>query len=252
MGPSIAMLPSAQAATFAFAEVTSFVQFYLLREGDGALPKLLGDVKEAPDVDAALVSATGVGLKAWDAKWRAYLSARPREGGPAFPEMANPKDDKKSFAAYREQRDRARLAELLLARGHANATLKELDTLDLAAGLAPAEVRDRQRGDPRLRWLRGLALGRSDREWADEGRRLFDDPREVLSSYGPWWASRGRWARGRGDEASAALSFAEAVDNSPLDPEAACETSPGSPSRERSTDPLCAAAQSWQPAPFED
>jgi hypothetical protein len=252
MGPSIAMLPSAEAATFAFAEVTSFVQFYLMREGDGALPKLLGDVKQAPDVDAALVSASGAGLKAWEMRWRAYLAARPFDRGPLAFAMAHSKDDKRSFASYREQRDRARLAELLLARGHASAAVKELDALELAARRAPADVRERQRGDPRLRWLRGLALEPSDREWADEGRKLFDDPQELLLSYGPWWASRGRWARGRGDEASAAASFAEAVDNAPLDPEAACETRPGSPSPERSADPLCAAAQSWAPVPFED
>src|SRR4029077_707069 len=44
LGPSIAMLPSADAATVAFAEVTSFVRFYAQTEGGGgaddALPRL--------------------------------------------------------------------------------------------------------------------------------------------------------------------------------------------------------------------
>jgi len=198
LGPSIAMLPTAEAATVAFAEVTSFVRFYLTREGEGALPKLLRAIRDAPNPDAALLSASGADIRSWDARWRAYLATQPRDARLLLLiGAAHAKSDPGVVAAYREHRDRARLAELLLSRGHASGATKELDRLDVSGPAVPPEIRERRSGDPVLRWLRGLALeqtgGGSDRD----SRRLFGDPRQVLSSYGPWWASRGRWLRGR-------------------------------------------------------
>jgi peptidase MA superfamily protein len=253
LGPSIAMLPSAEAATVAFAEVTSFVRFYLMQEGDRALPKLLHAIRDAPDVDAALVSASGADIKAWDARWRAYLATRPADGRLALLGLGGgPKDDRNRVAAAREERDRSRLAELLLSRGHAKSASKELDALDARAPGIPPELRERRRGDPVLRWLRGLTLDGVDGASDAEQRRLFDDPRQVLSPYGPWWASRGRWLRVLGDENAAGGSFSEAVATDPLDPECACEGLPGGPpSSRRASDPLCVAAQGWADSPFD-
>ena len=44
LGPSIAMLPSADAAMVAFAEVTSFVRYYARSQGDEALTKLMKEL----------------------------------------------------------------------------------------------------------------------------------------------------------------------------------------------------------------
>ena len=105
LGPSIAMLPSAEAATVAFAEVTSFVRFYLMHEGDGALPKLLHAIKDARNVDAALLSASGADIKAWDARWRAYLATRPGDARLGLIGLdGRTKDDKKHVAAARDER----------------------------------------------------------------------------------------------------------------------------------------------------
>jgi|HubBroStandDraft_2_1064218.scaffolds.fasta_scaffold44030_2 hypothetical protein len=253
LGPSIAMLPSADAATVAFAEVTSFVRFYLAREGEGALPKLLRAVKEAPDVDAALVSASGANIKSWDARWRGYLASRPADGRLDLMGLGGaPKDDKKHVTAAREERDRARLAELLLSHSHPGSAAKELDFLDADASESAPDIRERRRRDPVLRWLRGLSVEGTALASDAVERELFDDPRQVLSPYGHWWASRGRWLRGRGDENAASGSFSEAVANDPLDPECACEGSPlGPPNSARASDPLCVAAQDWATAPFE-
>jgi hypothetical protein len=254
LGPSIAMLPTAEAATVAFAEVTSFVRFYLTREGEGALPKLLRALRDAPSADAALLSASGADIKSWDGRWRAYLATQPRDarllllsGG------THAKNDPAVLAAYREHRDRSRLAELLLSRGHASGATKELDRLDVSGPAVSPEIRERRSGDPVLRWLRGLTLEETGRGSDRDSRRLFEDPRQVLSSYGPWWASRGRWLRGAGDAIEADSSFSEAVANDPLGSEAACEARPGSPaSGQRSSDPLCEAARSWTDSPFDD
>jgi hypothetical protein len=93
-----------------------------------------------------------------------------------------------------------------------------------------------------VRWLRARALEAAGRR--PEGASLVADPKQVLSSFGPWWAIRGRWARLDGDEPTATASFIEAVAADPFDPEAACETldpnaSPSDPSKKA----LCDAAR---------
>src|ERR1019366_3158625 len=65
----------------------------------------------------------------------------------------------------------------------------------LSAGAAPPPARSRS---PSVRWLRGRALEEVGRR--DEADPLMGDPAQVFSSYGPWWATRGRWARIRGEE----------------------------------------------------
>jgi hypothetical protein len=50
------------------------------------------------------------------------------------------------------------------------------------------------------------------------------EPKDVASSYGGWWAIRGRFARLRGDEPTADGYFVEAVAQDPLDEESACQS----------------------------
>jgi hypothetical protein len=227
LGPSIAMLPSADAALVAFAEVTSFVRFYATTQGDDALPRLLHELREGKEPDGALTGASGADLKAWDGRWRTYLTMRPREQLPALFGLGN-----ESPAEMRELRDRVRLAELLLESAHPGEAVQELDKLvgqgsPLAGMRQPAgpispkafEAMD----DPSVRYVRARALEAAGRQ-KDAEPLVGGDPKEVLSSYGPWWAIRGRWARLRGDDASADGAFFEAVAADPLDIESACQT----------------------------
>jgi hypothetical protein len=242
LGPSIAMLPSADAAMVAFAEVTSFVRFYVQTQGDGALPKLFAELKLGKTPDAALLGASGIDLKAWDAKWRAFVAARPRESLSALFGLGGEHIERGEAEKTRDLRDRSRLAELLLARGHAAEALKELDRIELAGAVVSPEASERAMGDPSVRWLRARALEAAGRR--EEGASLVADPKQVLSSFGPWWAIRGRWTRLNGDETTATASFIEAVAADPFDPEAACETldpnaSPSDPSKQA----LCDAAR---------
>jgi len=247
LGPSIAMLPSADAATIAFAEVTSFVRFYVDTAGDRALPRLLRALKEGQDPDAALSSVSGADLRAWDKRWRAYVAGLPR--APVSP-LYGLGAERASLARLRADRDRTRLAQLLLSRGHADEALDELDRMEPPGPPGSADARARATADPSARWLRGRALELAGRR--DQGEPLVADPADVLSSYGPWWAMRGRWARSRGDEAAATRSFFEAVAADPLDPECACETVPPGPSPSPPAEPpLCDAAQAYAPPPFD-
>lgn len=249
LGPSIAMLPSADAAMVAFAEVTSFVRFYAHTQGDDALPKLLAAFKEGPEAstgkedetDAALVAVSGTDLQGWDARWRAYVASRPAEPVPALFGLGG---DKADAAKLRDLRDRSRLADLLLARGHAPEALKELDRIELAGSPTAPEAWERAMSDPSVIWLRARALEAAGRR--AEAEPLVADPTHVLSSYAPWWATRGRWARLRGDEPLATDSFWQAVAADPFDPEGACETIDASASPpDAAKGPLCSAAREW-------
>jgi hypothetical protein len=257
LGPSIAMLPSADAATIAFAEVTSFVRFYADSQPDsgpgGALATLFGELRDGKDPDLALLAASGADLKAWDTRWRAYLATRPPVALPALLGLGAAHQPPREIDALRDLRDRSRLAQLLMARGHAPEALQELDRIELARAPVSNEGWDRAMGDPSIRWLRGRALEEVGRR--QEAEPLMADPSQVLSSYGPWWATRGRWARARGDEGAASSSFGEAVAADPFDPEGACEAleppGPAPASAPASRGPLCAAALEVGEPPFD-
>ncbi|HTB79231.1 MAG TPA: hypothetical protein VK762_38575 [Polyangiaceae bacterium] len=299
LGPSIAMLPSADAAMIAFAEVTSFVRFYAGRAdredaqadtdpggahpgSHTALARLLAELREGKLPDDALLAASGADLKAWDARWRAYLASRPAVPLPSLLGLGDARHSHESSREtdlLRDLRDRSRLAQLLMARGHAPEAVKELDRMALAHAPVSNDGWDRAMGDPSIRWLRGRALEQAGR--LEEAEPLMGDPSQVLSSYGPWWATRGRWARARGSEDAAVSSFREAVAADPFGPEGACETAdpadvpaaldPGpsgafagapaasgslaSPPQATSKDdgklPLCAAARAAGEPPFD-
>ena len=77
LGPSIAMLPSADAAMVAFAEVTSFIKYFVESSQPDAMPKLLLALRTAKSADDALKEVSGETLAQWDVKWRAQLAKRP-------------------------------------------------------------------------------------------------------------------------------------------------------------------------------
>jgi hypothetical protein len=240
LGPSIAMLPSADAATVAFAEVTSFVHFFVDSSTPGALPRLFAELKEGKDPNAALVAVSGADLKAWDARWRAMVQTSPRSA-------ATPDDldgEHLGIHAHRDLRDRSRLATLLLGRGKPGPARKELDRIDGPTARAVAS-------DPTLRWLRGRALEMAG--LAKDAEPLVDDPAHVAAPFGPWWALRGRLALARGDDPSARQSFSEALSADPMEAEVACGSSdPGAAPLDPSMAELCAAARARGEPPFDD
>jgi hypothetical protein len=205
LGPSIAMLPSADAAMVAFAEVTSFVRYLADEAGPDALPKLLASLRSGKSPDDALRDATGATLHEWDTRWRLHLASKPKEALPEVFGLGAPHAD------LRDLSRRARLAELLFGRGHPAEALQEIDHV-----VSP-HVQD----DPSFRYLRARVLESLDR--SAEGATLVGDPQEVASSFGPWWAVRGRWARAKGEEATASSAFVEAVASDPFGVESACE-----------------------------
>ena len=137
-------------------------------------------------------------------------------------------------------RDRSRLADLLLSRDHPAEALVELEPLAGDATLA---------GDASLRWMRARALEGAGRR--AEGKPLVSDAKDVVASYAPWWAVRGRWSRLEGDEASAGRSFEASLAEDPFEPEAACESmDPSARPAVAEKGPLCDAARAASGPPF--
>jgi hypothetical protein len=224
LGPSIAMLPTADAALVAFAEVTSFVRFLAESGAPDVLKKLLAELRTGKSTDEALVAATGGDLKKWDGAWRAWLSTRPREAVPSgFGLGAAPPN-------LRDVRERARLAQLLIARKHPEAALFELGKLPPGAG----------REDPAVRTLWGKVLAGVGK--TKEAESEVSDPKDVLAPYAPWWALRGVFAQARGATAEAGNAFAEALSHDPFDIDAACKGA-GDPPSAPDERLLCEAAR---------
>jgi hypothetical protein len=249
LGPSIAMLPSADMAMVAFAEVSSFVHFFVQTEGPDALPKLLAALKEGRSTDEALVQVSGSDLDAWDGKWRTYVAAQRHA---PLPELFGLGGEGPPPAELRDLRERSRLAELLAERGHPAEALTELGPLaQIGPTGAPSAARSYGilAGDPSFRWLRGRLLEDAGRR--EEGAWLVSDPADVVSPFGPWWAMRGRWALLRTDSDLATDSLREAVSVDPLGPEAACGALGKDPPVASADPALCAAARAY-PVPAFD
>ena len=224
LGPSIAMLPSADAAMVAFAEVTSFIKYFVESSGPTALPRLLVALRAARSADDALKEVSGETLAQWDVKWRAQLGKHAKEPlSPMFGLGATP-------PGIGDSRERSRLAELLLGRAHPGEALTELEKI-------PADML----ADPSLRYLRARVLEADANLKGAEA--LVDDPKPWITSYGPCWAIRGRLGRARGDDAVADSSFSEALAHDPFGTEAACQSLGEAPGTGAQGSPLCEAAR---------
>jgi hypothetical protein len=236
LGPSIAMLPSADAALVAFAEVTSFVRYLAATDPD-VLRRLLASLRRKGDVDAALLESSGADLHTWDTRWRAYLANETHAPLPPSIGLGGASSD------VHELRDRVRLAELLYGRSHPGPALTELE-----------RVKASGKDDPSVESLRAHVLGALGRK--AEGELEVKDPKGVGSSYGPWWAIRGRWEREDGQVDDADSSFVEAVATDPFDVESACEMDDSAAALQDDSGPetaaraLCEAAKARHDPPL--
>lgn len=227
IGPSIALLPSAEQAQITYAKVQSFTEFFA-REGDAnALPKLLvamrdaGQASEEVPVSKIVESVSGSSFESWSTRWKAEVLATAKElPERERPGAAPPKE-------LKEVRQRYRLGELLLERGHAKAAAKELDR---GLTLMPREAS--------VRAL--LARAVFDDKDVDRAKQLVERPEDVHHNEARWWSMRA--AVGVPDTSSA---IRMAIALAPYDPSVACEEKsppllPEDPTRRA----LCEAARS--------
>lgn len=202
IGPSIALLPSAEEASITYAKVQSFMRYYSKEAGDAAMPKLLAgfrDVDDPDKIDEVISSVSGVPFSTWSDRWKASLERTgrelPVELRPGAPPDKNLKDTRK----------RVRLGELLLDRGHADAASREL-----------ARGHEAMPREAYVRALSARALARFGKE--DAARALVEKSEDVSDNDASWWSMRARL--GIGDAKAAAHT---AITQAPYDPLPACE-----------------------------
>lgn len=207
LGPSIAMLPTPEAASTAYAEVQSFVRFFIERQGEPALRLLLMDFRglEGSDSDDALKGATGYSLAQWITLFQHELIVR-------HGKVPKPLDEGRTFANH-EARSIVRWVRLgdLLAGENKPA---------LAAGLFD-QARDKTPDSAPIRWREARArLMANDPESA---RRALGGVEDLDVVHGAWYALFGRFGRDSGQDDAAERAFSLAIAVDPLFDEVACE-----------------------------
>lgn len=204
LGPSIAMLPTPEAASIAFAEVTSFVSYFARTAGEPALHLLFADLRGSGEhgADVALRSVTGQPLSDWNHRWQSALLAGP-------PPAAPPRFEHGSVGG-RELARRVRLSDLLSNRGKARSAADQV---------LPAITAEQR--EPSVRWRGARAL--VDSGDAASARATLGTPTEITSVYGPWFGLHGRLLRESGQSSEAEQAFRIGIAVDPLAEETACE-----------------------------
>ena len=203
LGPSIAMLPTPEAASTAYAEVQSFMGYFIREQGEAALRLLFTDLKglAVDDPSSALRSVTGYDLTAWNRRWQKSLiessfGQAPMQAVSPPPRGFDPRDLAR----------RARLGDLLLGGGFGAEA-----ALTVAPGVSGSE--------PVYRAHAARAeLARHDPEQA--ALRLGAET-EIDGVYGPWFGLRGRLLE-KTDPKAAARAFGLGLASDPLAEEVAC------------------------------
>jgi hypothetical protein len=206
LGPSIAMLPTPEAAATAFAEVSSFVKYWVGEVGPSALELLALDLRStgAESPDPALRSVSGYDLAQWNVRWRAALRESPPRDPREEVERPAPVTD-----VYRLSRT-IRLGDLLLDRGHPEAARREY-----RSGLEVAS------SEPAIRWR----VARASLLVGDQPgfRDALGERRKLRAAHGGWLALSARALREDGKLAEAAEASEHALALDPLLEDVACE-----------------------------
>lgn len=200
IGPSIAMLPSPEAAGISYAEVESFMDFWIRTNGKPAFTLLLQDLKgqQSRDADQVMFGVSGYPLKYWIARWQASL----RELAPV--EAVKRAHD----GNYRQS---LRLGELLAERRHGASAEQYFSR---AVALAP------QQPALRYRWAAAqLAQGRASGEVMEGLGELS----QLAGLHGGWLGFHGQMLSlvQQRDRAEASFGLGLAID--PYSIEVACE-----------------------------
>lgn len=235
IGPSIAMLPTPQAASISYAEVESFMDYWIATHGSAAFTLLLLELKGlgTRDPDPVMLSITGFPLRYWIARWQQHLRD--------LPDPAEEKPEPQGLAEGNVAQS-VRLGDLILSRGQ----------LDPAAGYFDQAV-EQAPDKPAVRF-RAAAARHALGDVAGAATRV-GDLTQVGSLHGGWLGLLGRQqlAAGSGaDPARAHHLLHVAIGIDPLSVEAACEGHGGRTSRnglpeaepiDQNRQRLCAAAR---------
>ncbi len=206
IGPSIALLPSADIARVAYAEVTSFMDFWIKQNGGSkALSLLIRDLAVTKDADSAMRSVSGYSAEEWEKLYRKDLAERFSEEQKL---LSSPLPETGERSNPRQLRRVLRLSELLLSGGY-------------AADAAELSARELDRA-PRLAVLRfaaaraGFLAGRAD------VNRLLGEREQVDSAHAGWLALRARLDATLQSSGLSEAAYAQALARDPYQALVAC------------------------------
>ncbi|HWB77721.1 MAG TPA: hypothetical protein VG755_22295, partial [Nannocystaceae bacterium] len=137
MYPSVAMLPSAERAALAYAEVETMLGLLRERRGTAAIASLLDRVEAGDDAKTALATAWGKDFEDFDTEWKRVMKSRTARSHkdeldiPTFKEGDEPNPaelgDVFSELGGGKARQHARLGGLLQGRQHFEAAALEYE-----------------------------------------------------------------------------------------------------------------------------
>lgn len=137
MHPSMAKLPSQEAASLAYAEVHTAVQLLYEKKGYDGLMAFIGRLKNRASMDDALKATYGFDLKGLWGWWKATMKTRGLKTYPGlvqtslkFKRPGDPEEEAEQAADYdtieeKKVKDLTHIGELLRARGRMKAALTE-------------------------------------------------------------------------------------------------------------------------------
>jgi hypothetical protein len=119
--PSIALLPSQDDATLAFAQVSTFMSSFVTSRGEGALREALAQIARGSDARDALGRAAGMRFSELEHDWKASLPKAAPSNGPRklarrFRSGGNEAPDEAQDVAVSEARRFLRIGDLLWSR----------------------------------------------------------------------------------------------------------------------------------------
>ena len=204
LGPSIAMLPSAEEAMVAFAGVSSFMRFWMDAVGQDALAQLVLRVRSitrSEDVNRCFTDVSGIDFATWQQRWRQHLV----DTHLPAPDDVFPNPER--AAAQKKLSQHVRLAELLQERGHSEESVLYFGRAHTAM---PTEASLRC----------GLALAMMRTGGRSSAELLVANPSEITTRHGRYWSVRGLF---QAQSLVSEPSFTWALELDPLDAGVACE-----------------------------
>ncbi len=223
MYPSVAMLPSAERAALAYAEVETMLGLLRERKGTAGIVSLLDRVLAGDDAKTALATAWGRDFEDFDAEWKRVMRSRTARSQkdeldiPTFKDgdAPNPAElgDVFSELGGGKARQHARLGGLLQGRQHLDAAALEYEKARKADA--------RARKDPTLSRRLGKLYVELER-WAEAVPLLAiaaaDAPEDANLA-----AAQARALLRTGDRTAANDAAARAIRNNPFVPTVHCD-----------------------------
>lgn len=223
--PSIAMLPSAEDAALAFAQVSTFVERFRHLHGSRGLIDVVARVAHGADARDAFSAVAGEPWAAIESGWRDDLARRPAPDGDR-PELARlrfrqgeAEPDEAEEVRVESARRSVRLGDLLWARQRPLGAAREYERAWENAG-----------GDP----IVGSRLARASLAGGDP-ERAIEVLRPLIArwpDHAPLFSALGSALLARGDREAAREASREALLLNPFDPQPHCDLAQGSSSED--------------------